>query len=121
MTHLQPADFIRFLNQIYPSPVPFTLSITHKKTEIRGGSYRPSDQHIRIYDHWGGDDLCKGVAIHEYAHHLHFTMFKRDENQEFDKVHGKHFWQIYGALISIAHIKGLYTSEYLRPLLDKTL
>lgn len=121
MTQLQPADFIRFLNQIYPSPMPFTLSITHKKTKRRMGCYRPSDQHIRIYDRWGGDDLCKAVAIHEYAHHLHYTMFKRDKNLKSDKVHGEHFWQIYGTLMTIAHTKGLYTSEYLCPLLDKTL
>lgn len=121
MTHLLPADFIRFLNQIYPSSVPFAFYISHRKTKKRGGTYFPHDHHIILYDHWGGDEVCKQIAIHEYSHLIHHVLLKRDESLYVDKSHGEHFWQIYGALMAIAHAKGLYTSEYLFPLLNKTL
>ena len=103
----QSGEFFKgFLLQIYPCKYPFDVSVIHTKPKTRMGTYNPRTCRIRINDGWGDTERCKEIAIHEYAHHIHFT--EKGKMQRKEDPHGKQFWQIYGQLIYLAKQKGLY-------------
>lgn len=121
MTKLTNEYFHRFLTEIYPCSVPFSIKVVHKKYKKRLGTYFIGDRRINIYDGEREDNQCLETAIHEYAHHLHHTeknMFTDDVSRT-DRSHGAHFWEIYAFLMVNAYAKGLYTDYYLLPLLTK--
>lgn len=45
------------------------------------------------------------TAIHEYAHHIHYTEFDKGEKKQ--APHGREFWQIYGQLMCRAKELGI--------------
>ena len=101
------AEFFKsFLLEIYQCSKPFDLVVVHTKPKTRMGTYNPRTRRIRINDGWGDTEHCKETAIHEYAHHIHFT--EKDKTRKKEDPHGKEFWQIYGQLILLAKQKGLY-------------
>lgn len=105
----QSGEFFKaFLLQIYPCKYPFVVSVIHTKPKTRMGTYNPRTCRIRINDGWGDTERCKEIAIHEYAHHIHFT--EKGKTQRKEDPHGKQFWQIYGQLMFFAKQKGLYDS-----------
>ena len=95
-----------YLKQIYVCKVPFGVVVVHTKPKIRMGTYNPRSRRIRINDGWGDVHNCKETAIHEYAHHIHFT--EKGKTKRKEDPHGKQFWQIYGQLMFLAKQKGLY-------------
>lgn len=97
----------KFLHTIYPCKVPFTLVVLHTKPKTRMGSYRPRTRRIIINDKWGDIEQSKETAIHEYAHHIHYT--EKQKTQRKEDPHGRQFWQIYGQLMYLAKQKGLYS------------
>lgn len=101
------AEFFKsFLLDIYQCTKPFDLVVVHTKPKTRMGTYAPRFSRIRINDGWGDTEWCKEIAIHEYAHHIHFT--EKGKTRKKEDPHGKEFWQIYGQLILLAKQKGLY-------------
>ena len=102
---------------IYPCKVPFEIKIHHTKPKHRVGSYWPHNRHIVINDKpmYMDTQKCMEVAIHEYAHHLHYTEFKKEERRQ--APHGQQFWMIYGQLMNRAKALGIYDSPVL-PVLD---
>lgn len=101
------AEFYKsFLLDIYQCTKPFDLVVVHTKPKTRMGTYAPRFSRIRINDGWGDTEWCKEIAIHEYAHHIHFT--EKGKTRKKEDPHGKQFWQIYGQLILLARQKGLY-------------
>lgn len=121
MTNLSAEYFHRFLTEIYPCSMPFSIKVSPKKPKTRMGSYVIAPKRINVYSGWGGDNVCREIAIHEYAHHLHHTeknMFT-DDVRRTDRSHGAHFWEIYAFLMITAYKKGLYVDDYLLPLLTK--
>ena len=99
--------FKEFLLNIYPCKYSFDVSVIHTKPKTRMGTYNPRTCRIRINDGWGDTERCKEIAIHEYAHHIHFT--EKGKTQRKEDPHGKQFWQIYGQLTMIAKQKGYST------------
>ena len=97
------------LSSIYPCKVPFTICVKNDKPKTRLGTYWPSRKHILI--HTGRRDKYDPVetAIHEYAHHIHYTEFNKEKNKQ--APHGKEFWQIYGQLMNRANEMGLCKPE----------
>lgn len=103
----QSGDFFKeFLLQIYQCKYPFDVSVIHTKPKTRMGTYNPKTCRIRINDGWGDTERCKEIAIHEYAHHIHFT--EKDKTRREEDPHGKQFWQIYGQLMFLAQQKELF-------------
>lgn len=103
----QSGEFYKtFLRQIYSCKVPFDVVVVHTKPKTRMGTYNPRSRRIRINDGWGNVHDCKETAIHEYAHHIHFT--EKEKTKRKEEPHGKQFWQIYGQLMFLAKQKGLY-------------
>jgi predicted SprT family Zn-dependent metalloprotease len=66
-------------------------------------------QRIRIYAPWQEETPLEEIAIHEYAHHIHYTEQNKVENKE--RPHGAQFWEIYGALMCVAVQKRLFNEE----------
>lgn len=103
----QEGEFFKsFLLDIYQCKKPFDVVVIHTKPKTRMGTYNPRTCRIRINDGWGNTEHCKETAIHEFAHHIHFT--EKDKTRRKEDPHGKEFWQIYGQLILLAKQKGLY-------------
>lgn len=101
------ADYYKdLLRKIYPCKVPFDLVLVHTKPKTRMGSYNPRTRMIRINDGWGDTMHSTETAIHEYAHHIHFT--EKGKTKRKEEPHGRQFWQIYGQLMFIAKKKGFY-------------
>lgn len=48
------------------------------------------------------------IAIHEYAHHIHETEKRINENRRKERVHGPQFWRIYSTLMSVAQRRPFY-------------
>lgn len=77
-----------------------------RSRKTRAGVYFFDAHRIRIYAPWGH---LKETAIHEYAHHIHYTECGSKAHGE--RPHGPQFWEIYGALMCVAVQKGLYVEE----------
>ena len=107
--------FVSLLQEIYPCKTPFSLKLIHKSPKTRLGSYSSGSCRIRIYDGSRDTLQCTETAIHEYAHHLHYTEFKKRERKQ--KPHGREFWQIYGQLVLRAKQLELFSAEEL-PVID---
>ena len=101
--------YYNLLSSIYPCKVPFTICVKDDKPKTRLGTYWPSRKHILI--HTGRRDKYDPVetAIHEYAHHIHYTEFDKEKKKQ--APHGKEFWQIYGQLMNRANEMGLCKPE----------
>ena len=121
--------YTNLLLSIYSCKVPFTLEVVHTKPKKRLGAYYPKTARIKIFDGWsdvhncdetarikifdGWSDVhnCDETAIHEYAHHLHYTEFgKRKKKQA---PHGREYWQIYGQLVWRASHIGAFNDKRL--------
>ena len=64
----------QFLLEIYPCKKDFELLVIDRKPKTRMGSYSCDEQRIIIYSQWSRDEITlEGIAIHEYAHHIHIT------------------------------------------------
>ena len=107
MANYPSADYFKdFLHKIYPCKEPFELLVVDKKPKTMAGVYIYDTHRIRIYAPW---EHLKETAIHEYAHHIHYTECGSKAHGE--RPHGPQFWEIYGALMSVAVQKGLYVEE----------
>ena len=122
MANYPSADYFKdFLHKIYPCKEPFELLVVDKKPKTRAGVYIYDTHRIRIYAPWGHLKETaririyapwghlKETAIHEYAHHIHYTECGSKAHGE--RPHGPQFWEIYGALMCVAVQKGLYVEE----------
>ena len=97
--------YSKLLLSIYPCKVSFTVGVKNDKPKKRLGTYYPGKKRIII--HTGKRDKYNPVetAIHEYAHHLHYTEFDKAKKKQ--APHGKEFWQIYGQLMNRAKVMGI--------------
>lgn len=117
MTNYPNADYFKdFLLSIYPCKVPFELLVIDKKPKTRSGVYIFDKRRIRIYAQWGDFVPLKEIAIHEYAHHIHFTEQNKEGNEE--RPHGPQFWEIYGALMCVAVQKGLFSEKRIKDIVQ---
>ena len=96
---------------LYPCKVPFVLVVKDDRPKKRLGTYYGKTRRIVIHSGWSDKYNPVETAIHEYAHHLHYTEFKKSQKKQ--APHGKEFWQIYGQLIWRAKMMNLYNDEKL--------
>ena len=99
------------LLKIYRPQVAFELRVTMQRPKSRMGYYAPAKRSITIHGGWGDVHLLEEIAIHEYAHHIHFTEHRPSGKK--DTPHGQNFWRIYSALMAKAIEKGLYNDKYI--------
>lgn len=108
MTDKPASYYSDLLLALYPCRHSFDLKIIHSKPKGHCGFYKPVSASIRINDGWGDTHRCIEIAIHEFAHHLHYTEFGKEEKKQ--RPHGREFWQIYGHLM--ARAKELLDYDY---------
>lgn len=100
--------FIQELLRIYPCKIPFEILVIDKKPKTRMGVYIVDKKRIRIYSGWGKEHDMMETAIHEYAHHIHFTEQYTGATRGVDRAHGLKFWRIYSALMAVAMKRGIF-------------
>lgn len=109
--------FKAYLLSIYKPAENFSLSITNKTPKTRAGYYNIFNRHIGIH-YIGTYDLQQlhNIAIHEFAHHIHYTELNCRKNEE--RTHGKEFYTILNTLLTIAVEKGLHNEIKIEHLLN---
>ena len=105
------------LLKIYRPQIAFELRVTEQRPKSRMGYYVPAKRSITIHGGWGDVHSLEEIAIHEYAHHIHFTEHRR--NGKKDAPHGQNFWRIYSALAAKAIEKGLYNDNYIDKIIEQ--
>ena len=80
------------------------------------GTYTPSLHRIRIYDRYSDKDNIN-TAIHEYAHHIHYT--EKEKEAKNNRPHRPEFKLIYHALVVKAIQKGLVSNLLIDDLVAK--
>ena len=99
------------LLKIYRPQVAVELRVTMQRPKSRMGYYVPAKRSITIHGGWGDVHSLEEIAIHEYAHHIHFTEHRRSGKK--DAPHGQNFWRIYSALMAKAIENGIYNDNYI--------
>lgn len=105
------------LLKIYRPQVAFELRVTMQRPKSRMGYYVPAKRSITIHGGWGDVHSLEEIAIHEYAHHIHFTEHRRSSKN--DAPHGPNYWRIYSALMAKAIEKGLYNDKYIDKIIEQ--
>ena len=91
------------LIDIYRPKADFSIVLTDRKYRRRLGTYYPDRHLIYVHGGWGDDIMSITTAIHEYAHHIHFT---ERSSVAYEKSHGLEFQLIQKALLATAESKG---------------
>lgn len=90
---------------LYPCKVPFSLAVKTDKPKKRLGTYYSGKKRVIIHSGWSSKYDMVETAIHEFAHHIHYTEFDKAKKKQ--APHGKEFWQIYGQLMNRAKALGI--------------
>ena len=109
MASNDPQYYNSLLTTLYPCKVPFTVVIKEDKPKKRLGTYYGKTRRIIIHTGWASRHDPVETAIHEYAHHLHYTEYEKTKKK--NAPHGKEYWQIYGQLMNRAKVLGLCDYE----------
>jgi hypothetical protein len=88
----------------------FSLIFSGKKSQKVNGLYKTDVRQIILHNkNFTDDDELIYTAIHEFAHHIHFTQAANAPKQ---RCHTATFWGIFHELLDIAESKGLYQRGY---------
>ena len=90
---------------LYPCKESFSLAVKTDKPKKRLGTYYSGKKRIIVHEGWSSKYDMIETAIHEYAHHIHYTEFDKVKKKQ--APHGKEFWQIYGQLMNRARVLGI--------------
>ena len=90
---------------LYPCKEPFSLAVKTDKPKKRLGTYYSGKKRIIVHVGWSSKYDMVETAIHEYAHHIHYTEFDKAKKKQ--APHGREFWQIYGQLMNRARVLGI--------------
>lgn len=88
----------------------FTVIFTGKESKRVDGLYKPASCEILIHNrNFDDDNALIYTAIHEYAHHVHFSRFPEEVTR---RAHTNRFWDLFHGLLFIAEEKGLYKNLF---------
>ncbi len=107
MTNDQIADF---LQRIRPTPHPFTVIQTGKKSKKVNGLYKQDSAEILLHNRnfTSPQDMLR-TAIHEYAHHLHFNSETPPHPR---RPHDRRFWALFHDLLAEAEKKKIFVDVF---------
>ncbi|QST02679.1 hypothetical protein IMZ31_19205 (plasmid) [Pontibacillus sp. ALD_SL1] len=86
---------------------PFYITLHKEERKSFHGDYDPSNREIRIFNLSLGKTFTLGTAIHELAHHCHYSMDGKTD-------HSKRFYEVFFVLLQKAIHKGWIDYEELR-------
>jgi len=88
----------------------FQVILSGKKSRKANGLYKPEERLIVLHNrNFASDGELLYTAIHEYAHHLHFTS---PEPPRSARSHTTRFWSLFHGLLAEAEKRGLYRSPF---------
>ncbi|TFG64525.1 MAG: hypothetical protein E4H36_02715 [Spirochaetales bacterium] len=94
------------LLKLAPAVPEFSLILSGKKSRKVNGLYKPDTREIVIHNKNMNDDhAIMYTAIHEFAHHIHFTGEGRPSSS---RSHTSTFWSIFHNLLASAEASGIY-------------
>ena len=97
----------------------FEVIFSGKESKRVDGLYKPETKEIIIHNkNFTGDNALLYTAIHEYAHHVHFSRYPDEVTR---RAHTNRFWDLFHGLLSIAEKKGLYENVFEKDPAFKTL
>jgi hypothetical protein len=104
-------DQIKELLLLLEKNVPdFSVVFTGKESKWVDGLYKPESKEILIHNrNFEDDNSLIYTAIHEYAHHVHFSRYPDEVTR---RAHTNRFWDLFHGLLSIAEEKGLYKNLF---------
>jgi hypothetical protein len=98
------------LLRLEPDTEEFTVIFTGKKSRKVNGLYKPDIREILLHNkNFADDNGLMYTAIHEFAHHLHFT---RSPVPISCKAHQTAFWSIFHNLLIKAEEMEIYRSIF---------
>jgi hypothetical protein len=98
------------LLRLEPDTEEFSVIFTGKKSRKVNGLYKPGIREILLHNkNFADDNDLMYTAIHEFAHHLHFT---RSPVPISGRAHRTEFWSIFHRLLIKAEEMGIYTNIF---------
>lgn len=88
----------------------FSVVFSGKESKKVDGLYKPETREILIHNrNFGDDNELKYTAIHEFAHHVHFSRYPEEVTR---RAHTNRFWDIFHGLLGMAEEKRLYENVF---------
>ena len=88
----------------------FSVIFTGKESKRVDGLYKPESREILIHNrNFSDDNSLIYTAIHEFAHHVHFSRFP---GEVIRRAHTNRFWDLFHSLLSTAEERGIYQSLF---------
>jgi hypothetical protein len=98
------------LLQIRDTDEYFEVVLSGKKSKKVNGLYKPETRELVLHSqNFHNDDELMYTAIHEYAHHLHFTSSPVPVSA---RSHTGEFWSLFHGLLYDAERLGLYSNPF---------
>jgi hypothetical protein len=98
------------LLRIRETAEPFQVILSGKKSRKVNGLYKPEERQIILHNrNFASESELVYTAIHEYAHHLHFSS---GEPPRSARSHTTRFWSLFHGLLAEAEGRGLYRSPF---------
>ncbi len=93
-----------------PKAPPFSVVFTGKKSKRVDGLYKPESREILIHNkNMSDDDAIMYTAIHEFAHHVHFSTSTVPISS---RSHTNAFWNIFHELLGSAEEAGICVNRF---------
>ncbi len=104
------AEVKNILSELENNVPEFSVTFTGKESKRVDGLYKPESCEILIHNkNFQDDNSLLYTAIHEYAHHVHFSRYPEEVTR---RAHTNRFWDIFHSLLSDAEDKGIYKSLF---------
>jgi hypothetical protein len=88
----------------------FEVVLSGKTSKKVNGLYKPESREIVLHNrNFTSDNLLLYTAIHEYAHHIHFTS---PDPPKSARSHTRRFWSILHELLNRAESLGIYRNIF---------
>ena len=98
------------LERVRPTPAPFQVVLSGKKSRKVHGLYKPETREIILHNrNFTTENELVYTALHEYAHHLQFSTPPLPRSA---RTHTIRFWSLFHGLLSDAERGGLYRSPF---------
>jgi hypothetical protein len=94
------------LRKLAPEAAGYTVLMSGKESKKVDGLYKPESREIILHNkNFKNDSQLIYTAIHELAHHIHFTS---DDPPKSTRAHTNAYWSIFHTLLRRAEDLGLY-------------
>ncbi|MCK5249236.1 MAG: hypothetical protein KAJ98_04685 [Spirochaetaceae bacterium] len=88
----------------------FSIIFTGKESKRVDGLYKPERHEILIHNrNFSDENTLIYTAIHEFAHHVHFSRFPDEVTR---RAHTNRFWDFFHRLLSVAEERGIYRNLF---------